>query len=388
MIAAANLMTMAIGVSSPTCQMAAPPQTTLSITTASLSVPASPFGIVYARESIALVSLGGSIGVLDTSKYIPTLVRTLSLQNALALMGESAVHGLAITQDKSELFAATGVGAIIVDVASAIAGKGNAVVGTLRGDAGTSAIEVTLSGDDNYAFISQEYGSDTTGKLGAVEVFKLSRSSNGSVSSTYVGYVTLGNAVVGSALSPDGNTLYVTSETMTKSGSSGQHLGSLSVLDVGKLMKNPANAVLSSVEAGCSPVRVLASPDGKHVWVTARQSNKLLAFDALKLKSDPSNALIVQVQVGTSPVGSTFINGGQQIITADSNRFNYAGATTGLTVVDIDAALQGTQGFPRISTGRFPREFAVSPNGKTLLVGQFTSKAIQAVDVSNISKKG
>lgn len=49
-------------------------------------------------------------------------------------MCESIVHGLAINQNKPELFAVAGVGAIIVDVALAIAGKGTALVGTLSGD--------------------------------------------------------------------------------------------------------------------------------------------------------------------------------------------------------------------------------------------------------------
>ena len=132
------------------------------------------------------------------------------------------------------------------------------------------------------------------------------------------------------------------------------------------------------------PVRVAVSCNDKHVWVTARGSNKLLAFDADKLESNSSNALVASVEVGTAPVGLTFVNHGAQIITADSNRFDCPNATTGLTVVDVEAALKGKQGFPRIPTGLFPREFAVSPDGKTLLVSNFDSDMVQAVNVSQL----
>ena len=128
----------------------------------------------------------------------------------------------------------------------------------------------------------------------------------------------------------------------------------------------------------------MVSHNGKHVWVTARESNMLLAFDAAKLESNSSSALIASVQVGTSPVGLQFVNHGRHIITADSNRFGYANATSGLTVIDVEVALNGTQGFPRIPTGLFPRDMAVSPDGKTLLVSVYGSNMTQAVNVTQL----
>ncbi len=111
----------------------------------------------------------------------------------------------------------------------------------------------------------------------------------------------------------------------------------------------------------------------------------LLAFDATKLESHSSNPLIASVQVGTSPVGVVLVNGGRHIITADSNRFGYKNTTTGLTVVNVEAALKSKQGFPRIPTGLFPREFALSPDGMTLLVSDYTSGIVQAVNVSQLT---
>jgi DNA-binding beta-propeller fold protein YncE len=141
----------------------------------------------------------------------------------------------------------------------------------------------------------------------------------------------------------------------------------------------------SEVRNRCSPVRIAVSPKGNHIWVTARERNKLLAFDTVKLESNSPEALLASVQVGTSPVGVTFVNHGRHIITADSNRFNYPNTTTGLTVVDAEAALKGKQGSPRIATGLFPREFAVSLDGKTLLVSNYSSDEIEVVNASQLA---
>ena len=139
---------------------------------------------------------------------------------------------------------------------------------------------------------------------GAIEVFEVNRASNGTVSSTFVGYTELGYAVVGTALSSDGSKLYVASEAATINSTQ----GTLSVLDVAAMKIDPPKALPASVDAGCSPVRVAISPDGKHVWLNARESNNLLAFDAAKLVSNSSDALLASVQVGTSPVGLIFVN--------------------------------------------------------------------------------
>ncbi|KAI1091074.1 cytochrome cd1-nitrite reductase-like protein [Rostrohypoxylon terebratum] len=208
---------------------------------------------------------------------------------------------------------------------------------------------------------------------------------NGSMNGVYKGYTTLGYAAVGTAFSRDQSKLYVTSEITAKATSVNETQGTVSVLDAATLYTNPSKAVLHSVGAGCSPVRLEVSPDGKLVWVTSRQSNRLLAFDTAKLDSaHPEGSLVASVQVGTSPVGLTIINEGRHVITADSNRFNAPNSTTGLTIVDVEEALKGKQGFRKIPTGMFPREFAVSPDGKTVLVAQYRSNAIQALDVTSL----
>lgn len=376
----------------PGCQTVAPPEKNLTtVRTAEITVPAHPFGVVYSQQNdIAFVALNTSLGVLNTSAFVPSLIHEIALP--APYVGIDGGTGIALTHNgRHVLVTASSTAVIVVDVAKAATGSPNAVVGVLNGiaAAGDSAIEVTITQDDKYAFVSQEGGSSQTGERGTIEVFELQRpAANGTVSGTYVGYLILGDRVVGTALSSDGRILYATSET----ASTNTTQGTLSVVDVETLKTDPSKALITKVAAGCGPVRVLVSRDDQRVWVTARESNALLAFDASKLISDQSAALLASVQVGTSPVGLRFAGANERrILTANSNRFAssdpslYGNATTGLSVVDVDAAIRGEQAnLGQIPTGLFPRELAISPNGKTILVSDYGSLMIQAIDVSTL----
>jgi DNA-binding beta-propeller fold protein YncE len=367
------------------CQTVAPPQKNLTnVRTSLVSVPADPFGVVYAlHEDVAFVTLDDNLGVLDTTAFIPSLLHLILLP--VKEFGSGAA-GIALTHDGGHILVTLNTAAVIVDAAKAAAGSSDAVVGALNGTAGNSAIEITITQDNEYAFVSQEYGNNQTGYRGDIEVFQLHKpTANGSVAGIYIGELTLGVAVVGTALSPDGCYLYATSEVAAIIN--GTQQGALTVIDVETLKTNPnsSQAILSSAVAGCAPVRVIVSSDGKVVWVTARQSNKLLAFNASKLLSDPNDALLAAVEVGTWPVGLTFAKQESRILTADSNRQNYTNATAGLSVVDVEAALRGEQAvLGSIPTGLFPREFAISPNGSTILVTDYYSQQVQAADVATI----
>ena len=386
----------------PGCQTLAPPQPILSsVRTANISVPGNPFGLVYAtlQKDTAFVSLEGSspgnstIGVLDTSSFPPALLYQIPLPTAY-VAGEGA-FGLALSRSGTHLFVAAGPGLVVLDTALAASGNHDAVVGTLNGTTpgqqpGTSAIEVTLSQND-YAFVSQEYGAQLNSIQGNIDVFSINNSSaNGTVSGSPIGFLSLGQAVVGTSLSPHGDLLYATSESVAP----GLNQGSLSVLNITILESNPATALTANTSAGCQPVRTLLSGDGSTIWVTARASNYLLAFNTSALllngiaasDSNTSSALLASVQVGTLPVGLAFVRNETRILTADSNRNNVVNATTGLSVVDTAKALAGEEGavLGRIETGLFPREFGVSLDGRTVLVADYDSKGVQAVDVSTV----
>lgn len=379
----------------PACQGAAPAQKTLdNVRTTYFNITDNPyapsFGLAYSlHKDVAFVALNTTLGVLDTSTFTPSLLHQLPMPAAyLADNQFPGALGITLTHDGRYVLVSIGPGLIVVNAATATKGDPGAVVGALNGTggAGKTAIEVTVTSDDEYAFLSQEDGTPATKFRGAIEVFKLHKpTTKEAVSGVYIGYLALGGAVVGTSLSPNGKTMYATSEMQYAANGTVLEEGLLSIIDVEIMKKEPSKALLFSVDTGCNPVRSLVSSDGKTVWVTARASNHLLGFDAAKLKANASDALVASVQVGTLLVGLIFAKDESRIITADSNRFDYTNTTTGLSVVDVNAALGGKDAMlGRIPTGLFPREFAISLDRKTILVSDYSSLQIQALDVDTL----
>jgi DNA-binding beta-propeller fold protein YncE len=188
---------------------------------------------------------------------------------------------------------------------------------------------------------------------------------------------------VGLAVSPDGRWLYATSEVALRSQRSNQ--GTLTLINLSLAETHPASSVVATVAAGCNPVRVITSADGRQVWVTARESDDLLCFSAAALQNDPARALVATVRVGEAPVGLMLVKNGSLIVVADSNRFGAPGANSSLSVVDVAAALAGKSAvLGVIPAGQFPREMALEPGGQRLLVSNYASGQLEAVSVPSI----
>jgi DNA-binding beta-propeller fold protein YncE len=152
-----------------------------------------------------------------------------------------------------------------------------------------------------------------------------------------------------------------------------------------KAETNPGSSVVKVDNAGCGPARVLASPDGKHVWVTSGGGNALEAFSAAKLLSDPGHALVAKVAVGQIPLGLALVNNGTRMVVADSNRDSVGTSAADLRVIDVDKALAGQAALVgTIKSGVAPRQFALEPNGKTLLVTNTGSGQVEAVNVGQL----
>jgi DNA-binding beta-propeller fold protein YncE len=170
--------------------------------TAMVTVPGNPFGVVVtADRRWAFVAGGNSIEVMRTGASLaPAGVR------AIALPAGSQVLGETLTGNDRYLLAATGVGALVINVARAEEGNAGAVLGTLSSPAAGGAIEVAVSPDDDFAFVTEEDGAQAA-------VFNLRQAlTRGFGPDDYVGSIPLGGSPVGMAVSPDGHWLYVTSE--------------------------------------------------------------------------------------------------------------------------------------------------------------------------------
>jgi DNA-binding beta-propeller fold protein YncE len=348
----------------PGCSVATAPARALGTAAISLEpVPAHPFGVVVtaggrwsflsAGQGVAVLRPGGPSG--------PAVVRTIPLPSPTAF-------GEALTRDGRYLLVAGLRGAEVVDVAGAEQGAPHAVLGTLAVPGGMGGIEVALSPDDQYAFVSMEY-------TGEIAVFSLRQAlAEGFGASDLIGVIPAGHGPVGLAVSPDGRWLYATSEveagTRPSLAPGGHHLGgqgTLQVISLRRAETDPGRSVVVTVTAGCEPVRVATSADGSVVWVTARGSDALVAFSAARLRADPARSVISWTRAGEAPVGFALVRGGTRI------------------VVGVTAALAGRPAvLGYLRAGRFPRQLALEPGGRTLLVTNFDSSQLELVMVADL----
>jgi DNA-binding beta-propeller fold protein YncE len=338
-------------------------------------VPGTPYGVVVTadgRWSFVSQPAPGGVGVFRIGRPdLPPLVRQVDTSGQL--------WGEALTPGGRYLLAADGAdGAVVISVSRAESGGAGALLGTLGGGSPGGAIEVAVSPDGRFAFVSLEDSA-------SIAVYNLQQGlAKRFGRSDLVGMIPVGIAPVGLAVSPDGRWLYATSEVAAGGSPSGEQ-GWLTVISLDRAETDPAGSVVSTVDAGCSPVRVITSADGGVVWVTARGSDRLLGFAAARLRTNPAHSLVASVQVGEAPVGLALVDGGTRIVVADSNRFGAPNATSSLAVVSAPAALAGSPSLVGyLAAGRFPREMALEPGGKTLLVTNFSSQQLEAVGVADL----
>jgi DNA-binding beta-propeller fold protein YncE len=82
-------------------------------------------------------------------------------------------------------------------------------------------------------------------------------------------------------------------------------------------------------------------------------------------------------------VGVALLHGGSVLVVANSNRYaSDEAADQTLSVVDTQAALEGRDALlGLLPAGAFPRETAVLPDDRTVLVTNVRSQSLQAISV-------
>ena len=353
--------TKAAALAPPRCTTATARAANLTgVARATTALPGGPFGVaVTANGGYSFVTTGNAVAVLRSGTGLaPTLVRTVRVHGA--------GKGLAVTPDGLYLVVADGSGAVVVSVAAAEDGTGKPVAGTLTSPAGSGAVEVAISADGKFAFVTLQNSA-------RMAVFNLGAGlARGFGRADFVGYVPLAAQPVGVA-SHDAY-LYVTSLA-----------GTLSVVSISRAEASPARAVAATVRAGCGAARALIADNGKVVWVTARQSDALLAFSTAQLRTDPKHALIASVMVGETPLGETLADHGSRIIVADANLYHLAGVTSNLAVISTAKALSGKPALlGYLPVGPIPRQFALEPAGTTVLVTVQGAHELEAIDVGGL----
>jgi DNA-binding beta-propeller fold protein YncE len=348
-----------------------------SARTAFLQVPHPPFGVAATRVGHWAFAdeIDSKLIVLRDGSLEPRIVRSIRLPYGAAL-------GMTLAPDGRYLLIADVMNGVwVVSVTRAERGERSPVLGTLFEPGqiykGGGAIEVATSRDGQYVFVSLE-------DRNQVAVYDLREAlADHFRGSGYLGVIPLGIAPVGLAVSPNGRWLYASSEA-SRPGSQ----GTLSVIDVAAAERSPKHAVRASVPAGCSPVRVALSPDGRIAWVTARGSDALLAFSTRALIRH-AHALLAVIPVGEAPVGLAVVAHGAMIVVGNSDRFHVAGAGADLMVVSAKAALAHQPAvLGTLPSGIFPRDMALEPDGDTLLVVNYTYPwRLEAISIKSLARQ-
>ncbi len=344
----------------PGCTTRTATARTLTVASATTPGGANPFGVaVSPKGQYTFVSGGGSVSVLRNGAALaPSVVRTFPVPGA--------DKGDAITRDGNFLLAASGSGAAVINVSQAVQGATNPVVGMLTSPSGAGAVEVLITANEKYAFVTLQNSAE-------MAVFNLhSALTQGVTPSDFIGYVRLPSQPVGMAT--DGTWMYVASIQ-----------GTVTVLSMKKAETDPPHAVVAHAPAGCGAARALLSPDHKVLWVTDRQANAVVAFSAPKLRSDPTHALLARVMIGETPVGEALFRHGSRLVVADGNLNNLKGVRSNLAVINTAVALTGKPALlGYVPTGLVPRQFAIEPGGKTLLVTLQKSGELQAFALADL----
>ncbi len=343
-------------------------------------VPGPPSSLALARDGRVLyvgidqhLARGGGVVAFRRDGDALTQIGSVDIPGG--------IQSIALTPDGATLIAATRVGLAWLPVA-AIADARAGAVATLRSGAAPATNQVAVARDGRHAFFTNA----ATATLG---VARIDRGDAGATL-TLAGTVELDRAPGGIALSPDGATIYVTSEVAARNVATPPELvratcasslgpaGTLSAIDAAKAVTDPAHAVIARVGAGCSPARVSLSPSGNVAWVTARGDDCVLAFDTARLRADPVRALLATVAVGDAPIGLALSADGGRLAVADSHRSRDAdqARASAVTVLDAAQALAGgPQSLVTIPSGALAREVLATPDG-SFLVTNYNAKSI------------
>jgi DNA-binding beta-propeller fold protein YncE len=331
------------------------------------AVKGRPFDAAAAGH-FAFVSYGNGFAVINTAKSPPETIHRIPLASA---------QGEALTLDDKYLLVSGGSGAAVFKVSDLIRGEAHPVK-LLNSPGGRHAVEVAVTPDGRFAFITLQHSNQ-------VAVFDLSRAlASPAYESAPVLNVQVGPNPIGIAAAPDGRYLYVATGLAGNCKTSAE--GSLVVLDATKAEgKAPGPPIMQEVDTESGLARVITSPDGKFVWATAGCGNTLQAYSAAKLIHDPNHAQIAQVHVGQAPLGLVMVDQGRRIVLADSDRY-HAGARSNLVLIDVAKARANRPAILGIiESGKVPRQFALTPDGKTLLVTNTNSENVEVINVRELS---
>jgi DNA-binding beta-propeller fold protein YncE len=340
-----------------------------------VGLPAAPYAVA-ADAGWAFASLPGQpgpgqISVLAMRGSAARLVRTVGVP------GQPL--GVTLAGGNRFLVAANAEGGPEIFSTSALeTGRGAAMIAQLP-SRGSGGDEVALSGNGRYAFVTEENTAD-------VAVYDLGGLLTGGASPGHgaqareIGSVRVPPSPSGIAMSPGGSRIYVVSQYVTASSVYGE----LSAISVARAEQDPVRALIGSISAGCDPVRLALSGNGRIAWVTNRQGNTVSAFRLNPAGGPAIGGFAGSVRVGSSPVGVTLAGSGALVLVTDSARFTAPDTDQTVAVVSAARALDHRPALVGyLPAGAFPRQFGQAAGGP-LLFTDYDSSDVRVVSNSDL----
>jgi DNA-binding beta-propeller fold protein YncE len=329
----------------------------------------------------------GGLALIDLRDSKPVLVRTVPLA--------TAAYGLVLSRDRRLALAAGGDRIYVFDVRALVAGKTSGLAATLKYADHPGTVSLAFTADEKLLFASDEQA----GKITALDFFAMRKS--GFSKPKVVASIAVDYAPTVLAASRDGRFLYVPVQGLLrrhnppiacrseggKDPTPINPVGGILTVDVAKVRSDPDHAVVSRAYAGCSPVRLALSRDGRTMWVTNRLGDTVRAFDVAKLSADPQHSQIAIVNVGHQPIGVALLDGDRIVAVANACRWDCPEGPKTVSAFIAADALRGA-GSPRSTeVGAFPRDLGASANGEALYVSNFGSKSISIIPASQLLKE-
>lgn len=342
-------------------------------------VDGHPFGLVVTADSRHLLAtIEGKSSGIAAFGIAPDGLRK---EGFVALDGTPTDFALAPEGDIAVVTTFKHI--YFVDTQKLIAGGDDAVLG--RVDTSGSSVNAAVSPDGKIALVSEEGD-------GTVSVLDIAAARAGHFKHAPVlGHVAVGTGPIGIAFDSGAQYAYVTVQRAapglnwpetcaaeSPGGTAGAQ-GAILTLNLKALETRPNGpTILGIAPAGCVPVRLALSADGDRVFVTARGDGKVMAFDRLKLASDPKHARIAEAVVGSAPVGIAASS--RAVFATLSARFSDAAAPSSVIALNPSDLTP----IATIPAGNFPRELALTADGRWLFIGNFNSGTLEQVDLTTL----
>lgn len=205
---------------------------------------------------------------------------------------------------------------------------------------------------------------------------------------------------VGLALSRDGQHLFVTNAVAVDpqnpkfhpvkcayTGDPGklhvvQNEGTLEVFNTARLAAGQT-ALEARVRAACAPVRVVFDDRRSVVWITARESDVLLAYRLDEVLAQ-NRAHVLRISTGRSPVGLAINAFSDEIAVGNSARFQSHAGRQSVKLYPLGDLRRGVVATSAArQVGVFPRDIAASRTQRIFFVANFGSASVSIIASRN-----